>query len=209
MTEVSHQIIAVAVGWLAYFVIHSLTASTQFKDASVQRLGLNSARYRLLYVVVSTVLLLPLAYLIGSDSTPMLWQHDGVVKIILNVISLLAIIGFVIVARSYNMISFLGLKTQAAQHGFKVSWLHRYVRHPWYFFGLIIIWTRDMSLLWLISCICITVYLIVGSWLEEKKLVTEFGEVYRYYQKQVPGLLMIPGRYISDNDLQKIERLKV
>lgn len=208
MTEVSHQIIAVVVGWLAYFVIHSLTASTQFKDASAQRLGLGSARYRLLYVVVSTVLLLPLAYLIGSDSTPMLWQHAGVVKIILNVISLLAIVGFVIVARSYNMISFLGLKTQEVQHGFKVSWLHRYVRHPWYFFGLIIIWTRDMSLLWLISCICITVYLIVGSWLEEKKLVTEFGEVYRYYQKQVPGLLMIPGRYVSDNDLQEIERLK-
>jgi protein-S-isoprenylcysteine O-methyltransferase Ste14 len=33
------------------------------------------------------------------------------------------------------------------------------------------------------------VWIILGSYLEEKDLVTEFGERYRHYQKTVPMLL--------------------
>ncbi len=202
------QLLILFIAWLLYFVIHSLTASTSLKDYCASTLGLSGQRYRLIYVIASSVLLAPIAYLIWQDSTPTLWQHGGAIKIILNVMVLIAIIGFLLVARSYNMVSFLGLTADQAGDGFRLSWLHRHVRHPWYFFGLIIIWTRDMSALWLLSCICITVYLIIGSKLEDNKLLAEFGETYHYYKQRVPGLFIIPGRHLTNEAMQTLKTLK-
>ena len=204
-----NELLILFFSWLLYFVIHSLTASTSLKDYCANTLDLNGQRFRLIYVIVSSVLLAPIVYLIWQDATPTLWQHSGLIKITLDVLALIAAIGFLVVARSYNMLNFLGLADDDQnEHRLKISWLHRYVRHPWYFFGLIIIWTRDMSVLWLVSCICITVYLIIGSKLEDNKLFAEFGEAYRYYQKKVPGLFIIPGRYLTDEAMRALKILK-
>lgn len=203
-----NQLFILFIAWLLYFVIHSLTASTSLKDYCASTLGLSGQRYRLIYVIASSVLLAPIAYLIWQDATPILWQHSGIIKITLDILALIAAIGFLVVARSYNMVSFLGLADDQHEQGFSISWLHCYVRHPWYFFGLIIIWTRDMSTLWLLSCICITVYLIIGSKLEDNKLLAEFGETYHYYKQKVPGLVIIPGRYLTDEAMKTLKTLK-
>ena len=202
------QLLSVFIAWLLYCVIHSWMASTSFKQVSYQRLGLNDRSYRLAYVLIASLLLLPLVYLIWADSTPIVWQHQGWMKILMDGIALIALLGFLIVARSYNMSSFMSLTADNSSPGLSISWLHRYVRHPWYFFGLLIIWTRDMSALWLLSCLVITVYLIVGSKLEENKLISQYGDAYRYYQQQVPGLFMIPGRYMSDEAMLKLNTLR-
>ena len=31
--------------------------------------------------------------------------------------------------------------------------------------------------------------LLVGAWLEERKLLTEFGDAYRRYRREVPALM--------------------
>jgi protein-S-isoprenylcysteine O-methyltransferase Ste14 len=67
------------------------------------------------------------------------------------------------------------------------------VRHPLYFFVLLMIWsyptlTADRALfnvLW-------TVWIFTGSVLEERDLVAEFGDRYREYQRNVP--MLIPNR---------------
>ena len=35
----------------------------------------------------------------------------------------------------------------------------------------------------------LTLYVVIGKWLEERKLVLEFGEAYLRYQRQVPMLI--------------------
>ena len=40
-------------------------------------------------------------------------------------------------------------------------------------------------------------YFALGSRLEEGKLVEEFGEPYRRYQRRVPGLFPFPGHQLS------------
>ena len=40
-----------------------------------------------------------------------------------------------------------------------------------------------------LHALILTVYLIIGTFLEERKLVYEFGDQYRNYQKQVSMLL--------------------
>ena len=80
---------------------------------------------------------------------------------------------------------------------FRLSPFHRHVRHPWYFFSLILIWTRDMNGAMLVSAVLLTLYFVVGSHLEERKLIAFHGDVYRRYMQRVPGLIPLPWRSLS------------
>jgi len=85
-----------------------------------------------------------------------------------------------------------------------LSFAHRFVRHPWYFLGLVIIWTREMNAAFLLTAVTLTLYLFIGSRQEEKKLVACFGEQYRKYQVSVPGLVPRPWRYLSRQQADEI-----
>lgn len=85
---------------------------------------------------------------------------------------------------------------------FMISGPYRWVRHPLYFFSLVMIWacpdwTMDrlmFSLLW-------TAWLIMGTFLEERDLVKAHGQNYQRYQQEVP--MLIPRRlWMSDRDSQ-------
>ena len=55
-------------------------------------------------------------------------------------------------------------------------------RHPWYLATGLLIWARQLDVSAIIVNVILTSYLIVGTYLEEKKLVREFGEKYLAYQ---------------------------
>jgi protein-S-isoprenylcysteine O-methyltransferase Ste14 len=66
------------------------------------------------------------------------------------------------------------------------------MRHPIYFGILIFVWgmfVTDASTRSLTSAIAITIYLFVGIYFEEKKLIEVFGEKYKKYQHDVPMLI--------------------
>ncbi|MFC1849859.1 methyltransferase family protein [candidate division CSSED10-310 bacterium] len=73
---------------------------------------------------------------------------------------------------------------------FVINGPYLWVRHPLYFFVLGLIWscpvlTSDrllFNVLW-------TIWIYVGTVLEEKDLVSDFGLVYRQYQQKVPILI--------------------
>jgi hypothetical protein len=44
----------------------------------------------------------------------------------------------------------------------------------------------------------ITLYFLLGSRLEERKLVVYHGEVYRSYRRLVPSLIPLPWRYLTE-----------
>jgi protein-S-isoprenylcysteine O-methyltransferase Ste14 len=115
-----------------------------------------------------------------------------------------AALGFLWSLRWYDGSEFLGLRQwrrdlRAAedQEGFHLSPLHRYVRHPWYSLGLVLVWTRDMDPAFLMTALMITLYFALGSRLEERKLLVYHGEIYRRYRRRVPGLIPIPWRYLT------------
>jgi len=78
------------------------------------------------------------------------------------------------------------------------------VRHPWYFLGLVLIWTRDMDPAFLLSASAMTLYFVVGSLLEERKLIRYHGEVYRRYRKRVPGLIPLPWKYLPAEEADRL-----
>ena len=73
-----------------------------------------------------------------------------------------------------------------------VKGLYQYVRHPLYTAGLLFIWLLPVMTLNLLALVIgLSVYLVVGAIVEEKKLVNEFGDVYVEYQKQTPMLIPV------------------
>ncbi len=76
-----------------------------------------------------------------------------------------------------------------------VTGLYRWVRHPLYTAGLLLIWlTPVMTTSILALNLSLTLYIIVGSRLEERRLLAEFGQAYADYQAAVPGLIPRPPR---------------
>jgi protein-S-isoprenylcysteine O-methyltransferase Ste14 len=72
--------------------------------------------------------------------------------------------------------------------------VHKIVRHPLYLGTVLVLWSVFLffpSLTNLLACIMITLYVVVGSYFEERKLVQIFGKEYKIYQQNIP--MFVPG----------------
>lgn len=193
--------------WVLYFVVHSWLANESFKQSVIRRFDLNVQKYRLIYVTAATLLLLPPLWFTFRYGSALLWKWDGALLWLMNSLAAIAIAGFIFSMKFYDGMAFLGLKpfaTENAEQAFILSPLHRFVRHPWYFFALLLIWTRDMTVAWFISCLLITLYFIIGSRLEEQKMIYYFGDVYQRYQKKVPALFPLPWRFLKKEEADQL-----
>jgi protein-S-isoprenylcysteine O-methyltransferase Ste14 len=56
----------------------------------------------------------------------------------------------------------------------------------------------------LLSGVMMTVYFIVGSRLEERKLLVYHGEVYRRYLGRVAGLIPLPWKILSPAEAEEL-----
>ncbi len=204
MTEQSLPIIIL---FLAYFALHSFTASLWLKQHIARSLPALMPWYRLLFNLLATLLALPLAWIAWHHPGETLWQWQGVMFYLMNGIALLALLALLYSPRFYDMQEFLGLRQLQTRtrevndlEHFHISPLHRFVRHPWYFLILLILWTRDMSSNQLLIYSLVTLYLFVGSRMEEKKLIVYHGKVYEEYRKRVAGLIPLPWKILSKHE---------
>ncbi len=201
------------VAWLGYFSVHSVLASLRVKTWVAGHWPQLMPWYRLFFNTMAVLLLVIPLYLTWAIGGETVFAWKGIWWWIGNGLALAALAGFLYSLRHYDSSEFLGLRQVREgerrvedQERFCVSPLHRHVRHPWYFLGLILIWTRDMSAAMLVSSVMMTLYFVVGSWLEERKLLAYYGEAYREYRQRVPGLLPLPWRRLNREQAQKLER---
>jgi protein-S-isoprenylcysteine O-methyltransferase Ste14 len=202
--------------WAGYFALHSLLAARRIKAAVVSRWPHRAGSYRMAYNLLAVALLIPLLALTVALDGPMVLVWQGPSWWLAQALALAAVAGFLVSLRGYDMGHFLGLRqhrTGAITDGgvepwepLRLSGFHRFVRHPWYCFGLVILWTRDLHLAGLVSAAAVTAYLVVGSRLEERKLVATYGAAYRAYRRRVPGLLPLPGRHLSPAEAAELAR---
>ena len=177
--------------WAIYFFLHSFFADERIKHWMQRVSGLTAQTYRILYNVFN---LLSLAFI--------LWLHEKTISALLfpgNLLS--AVAGVVIImaglvlmimsAREYHLPSFFGLKKETYMP-LQIGGLHKYMRHPLYSgtllfcIGICIAFPYYKN--WLVLFLMI-VYLFVGMWLEEKKLLHVYGDEYRNYMKRVKRLI--------------------
>jgi len=73
---------------------------------------------------------------------------------------------------------------------FTIKGPYRWVRHPLYTSCLLMIWScPDITLDRLIHNIIWTVWIVIGSILEERDLASTFEDEYKEYQSKVPMLI--------------------
>jgi len=107
-------------------------------------------------------------------------------------------------SRHYNMLQFLGIRQISQERSggamtesgeFDSSGVLGVVRHPWYLAVFILLWARDLSLAEMTINMILSAYLVIGTFLEEQKLVLEFGDQYKVYQRQVS--MFIPLKWLG------------
>jgi methanethiol S-methyltransferase len=196
-------------GWdallaLSFFGVHSLLIRRRVRSR-IARL-VPQPYYLAVFAIVSGVVLFLVMFL-WQPSVDAWLQFDGGLAWLPRCVSLLAVVGFIWAVKSLRASSAfdpVGLLTILAylhhqpvrSTDLVVQGPFRYVRHPLYVLMIVILWatpnlTADRVLLNVLG----TSWIIIGTRLEERDLVAEFGLAYRRYQRAVPRL--IPGRLLT------------
>lgn len=188
--------------WFAFALLHSLFASNWIKQRWQGHFS-QPHHYRMAYNLFALLSLGALLWLTSLVEALPLWQWPTAIKPLSWALSAIALILFWWTCRYYDMPAFLGLRAESTTN-FTLSPLHRYVRHPWYSCALLFIWSQDMDSVRLLNAVMITLYFIIGSKLEERRLVASMGDSYEEYCKRVPALVPRPWRFLAKRDVDRL-----
>ena len=203
------ELAGLALGWIAYCILHSLLIHPPVARRLKSLLGRRGGAYRFLYNVFSLIALLPLVLWHLRLRGPWMVEWEGFWLAVPVALNLSALVLVVLGAAAYGPSDFLGLASLRAALGggsappdepFASRGILRWVRHPWYTGSFLLLWGHDLDAAGLTRGLVLTVYLFVGTWLEERKLVSQFGNAYREYQREVP--MFIP-RWPGGEEVRK------
>jgi methanethiol S-methyltransferase len=181
--------IILSILWILYFTLHSVLAADRVKSFFQRVLRKGYRFYRIIYSLISTIGLLALLVVNASISPSILFQRNGVIRYLSL---MLATVGIIIISRAfreYRFISFIGLKGEDTE--FRRTGILQHVRHPIYSGTILIVlgfFLFNPTLATLISVGFIFAYLPIGIYLEEQKLMKQFGDQYLSYRKEVPSI---------------------
>jgi methanethiol S-methyltransferase len=193
--------IILSVAVLIYAVMHSLSASLAVKAWAHRQIGPDAERwYRLIYNVFAVISGLPILALLFILPDHPLYQVPFPWILLTGAGQLIGILIIVVGILQTDLWQFAGLRqimnpAVDSDSPMVTTGLYHWMRHPLYTGGLLLIWlVPTMTLNLLTIFIWLTLYLIVGANLEEKRLLHEFGDAYREYQQCVPMLIPFPRR---------------
>jgi protein-S-isoprenylcysteine O-methyltransferase Ste14 len=183
-------ILAVAV----WGIVHSIMASLGFKDLLQRTFGDGFMKfYRLFYNVFSAVSFAPILYLMIVLPDRDLYQVSPPWSYLMLAGQGISVLMLFVAVLQTDALHFVGLRQifdREKKGSLITSGLYRFVRHPLYTFGLLILWlSPNMSVNTLIVYSSLTIYILAGAFFEEKKLLREFGQEYAEYKTVTPMLI--------------------
>jgi protein-S-isoprenylcysteine O-methyltransferase Ste14 len=180
----------------------SVTATEYLKH----RFGDRFRFYRLVFNLVALVTLIPVVVYGESIRGQVVFRWEGLMVIFQMLVLATSVLLFVAGARHYDRLQFLGLRqirtgaspsvlTETGR--LDMTGILGITRHPWYLGGILFMWVayRSLDVSTLVTNIVLTIYLIVGTVLEERKLLMEYSEEYRRYQNRVS--MLVPFKYLK------------
>jgi protein-S-isoprenylcysteine O-methyltransferase Ste14 len=175
-------------------VIHSFLASHTAKDLFRLRVG-RMDFYRLAYNVFAGISFLPILYLMATLPNQLVYEVPSPWNLAMLGGQLIAALLLLVAFLQTDALSFIGLRQLVEEEktgSLVIHGLYRLVRHPLYTFSLLFIWlTPTVSQNSLTVYIGATLYILIGTFFEERKLLRDFGEAYAAYKKSTP--MLIPG----------------
>jgi hypothetical protein len=192
--------------WIGWCAMHSLLIDASVIKVIKSHASFLTRYYRLLYNGLSLVTLLPLIIVtrIAEGQVIASWEGYGVlIRILLLAAALLLFKGG---AKKYDIQYFLGVKQllTGEEHlllseteEFDETGVFGITRHPWYFGSLLFIWSMLAEYpLPIFLAVCImSMYLVIGTMLEERKIIGRYGDSYRRYRQRVS--MLFPWKWLA------------
>jgi protein-S-isoprenylcysteine O-methyltransferase Ste14 len=202
--ELPMKSLLTALLWVLWCALHSTLIATTVTEYMKKKLGDQFRFYRLFYNTISLVTLIPLVYCSISVQEPPVFRWEGYLVIVRYLLLATSISLFFAAGRHYSMSELFGIRqiktgrmnrALSEYNRFDTSGILGAIRHPWYSAGILLVWASDISLSILLINIIISTYFVIGTILEERKLLLEFGEKYREYQENVS--MFIPYKWFK------------
>jgi protein-S-isoprenylcysteine O-methyltransferase Ste14 len=185
--------------WIGYCALHSYLISAGFTDLMNRLLRSYYAFYRLLYILISLALLIPLIRYTGQADTTIIINYEYPLSIARHALIAGSLsMFFYAFFFNYDSLSFFGIRQimnykkgekRGSSTDIRKNGLLGIIRHPMYFTLIIYLWCQTFRVMDIVINAVLTMYIIIGTRLEEKKLVSEYGDAYIKYQQEVPMLI--------------------
>ncbi len=180
---------------LAFFLQHSIMIRNWYRQWLAK--FIREEYHGALYTITSGVAILILV-LFWQESSYTLAAPQGILRWLMHGVYLLSIAGFIWGLRSLKSFDAFGLQPilrhlrnkKPRTMPFTIRGPYRWVRHPLYLFCLMSIWScPDLTMDRLLFNILWTIWIVVGTVLEERDLAVDFCEEYRDYKNRAPMLI--------------------
>lgn len=174
--------------WVGYGIIHSVLASDTVKKI------FKTKYYRLIYNLLAFGLLIPILYFQFTVESKRLLPDSILNQLLSGIMMSAGIFMMYISIKGYASKEFLGIDFDKKEEPFmlKTDGLSEFIRHPLYTGTLLVFWGLFgffSTEVFLVTAIFVTIYVRVGIYFEENKLVKVYGSEYVAYQKKVPMLI--------------------
>jgi len=198
--------------WAAYCAVHSALISISVTSWLRRVLAGRYRYWRLFFNILSIATLIPLVMYSHSArfNSETLFAWSGYWRILRYCLIGLGVVLVVAGGRHYSMLQFLGIRQirkESARSAMTDSGdlddrgVLGLVRHPWYVAVFILLWTSNLDGAAITINLVLSAYLIVGTLLEERKLVIEFGDEYKRYQDRVS--MFLPLKWLASRRAHK------
>ena len=179
-----------ALAWLSFGLLHSVLAARSVKDGVGRLLGRS---YRLAYngfaiVHLGAVWLAGRHLFRGAPSLDL----PGWLTTAGDIAFIAGLVVLAVGMREYDGGRFLGLTQlrtpeEPEDEPLRVAGLHRYVRHPLYSGAFLVLWGHAQTQSGLATAAWGSLYLVIGTYFEERRLIALYGTDYSAYRKAVPA----------------------
>jgi len=180
--------------WIVYYSVHSLLASEIVKQFFKNNLGKFYRYYRLSYSVLATITLALLLYFQYSFESPVLIRVGWIKYVSFFILVLPGLLLMGVSIKKYFMLlsGVRSIYQPVPVSELKTDGIHRYMRHPLYTGTILFVCGLFFIFPYLnnfIAVVLLILYVYIGSYFEEKKLIKEFGGRYKNYMLNVPKLI--------------------
>lgn len=192
-----------AAAWVAWCALHSVLIALPVRGRLSRSLGPRARYFRLGYNLLAAATFgAVLAYAYSLDG-PVVFDWWGAWVPVTAVALPASLYLFWAGARVYDLGTFLGLRQLragrrgpglAASGGLSRRGILGAIRHPWYTAGVLFLAAGPKTAAAVVTAVALALYLVAGAFIEERKLVGEFGDAYRVYRREVS--MFLPFKWI-------------
>ncbi|MHB8173025.1 MAG: methyltransferase family protein [Nitrospirota bacterium] len=201
----------VAIAFVSFAFLHSLTVSRVFKSLLSRIIGETAMRayYRLAFTAFSAIITGAAFYAIIIQPDTILFRPPEYISVPARIIQVLGFLIFLAALKPFHAGSFSGLR-QAMNYlregstsgdiegidnaGLITSGVYGLVRHPMYLAGILIfLFEPVITVNNLELRLLATAYFLFGMFIEERRFLQDFGGLYVDYRQKVPMFNVVAG----------------